>query len=200
MRKSRIRKGRRTEGIIEVQETMRKSGMRKGRRTERMIGVEETMRKSRMRKGGRTVGIIGVEEKSGIRKGRITEGIIGVEEKMRKSGMRKGRRTHPPTGDQSWNAVELSVGDRRACVKTIWNFKLPNIGHSYGLYLQIFSKHSALIKYSVYRMGEKYGGNKMLMKANNESRISSQGYRSHLRRPFFVSCIQILDPEGQKSC
>ncbi len=47
--------------------------------------------------------------KSGMRKGRRTEGIIEVE----------GRRTHPPTGDQSWNAVELSVGDRRACVKTI---------------------------------------------------------------------------------
>jgi hypothetical protein len=57
--------------------------------------------------------------KSGMRKGRRTKRITGVqnEETMRKSGMRKGRRTHPPTGDQSWNAVELSVGDRRACVK-----------------------------------------------------------------------------------
>ncbi len=65
------------------------------------------------------IGVVETIRKSGMRRGRRTERIIGVEERMRKSGMRKGGRTHPPTGDQSWNAVELSVGDRRACVKTI---------------------------------------------------------------------------------
>ncbi len=34
MKKSGMRKGRRTEGIIGVEETKRKSGMRKGRITE----------------------------------------------------------------------------------------------------------------------------------------------------------------------
>ncbi len=35
MKKSEMRKGRRAERIIEVEETMRKSGMRKGRRTKK---------------------------------------------------------------------------------------------------------------------------------------------------------------------
>jgi hypothetical protein len=45
MRKSGMRKGRRTVGTLGVEERTRKSGIRKGRRTEGTLGVEETMKK-----------------------------------------------------------------------------------------------------------------------------------------------------------